>query len=1683
MIHRLHADSVGLNGRQQRISRRPEAAEPAWRRNGQRRPRRLRRLRFALASAGLLATITLLVWASSWLRPPHSTDLVLLGADYGDNMLVEHNTYGWFVLQDMAELVDHGGPNTWGRSLYDLSHPPLRLHSGCRWDRPLNACRDKTALIYFAAHGCVDEHGPYILLDDAEAGEEAGRLRLDAILDRMAKLPSSQQKILVFDSMAVTADWPLGMLCNDFARSLESRNSRIAEIPNLVVIGAGGPDEQSWASRRWRQTVFGHYLLNGLKGCADDTNQDGRIDTWDLYTSVSRATQHWAKVNRAARQTPFLLPHGRVGLQRARNMDLVPVTSHAAASAVTAPEKFEVPATIVAAWDTCEKLAKHVPSPAAYSPVAWRCYRDLLIRYEALLLAGNQAAATRVRRRMLDCERTLEHDVHCGLSSVQNSLGMFAALADDGVLVQSETSDNGSGGPAQNPRRTLEALWNAAPENWPKRWDAIRKTTGANSLSYARLRMAIQDLIIQRVAEDPPANLQIGSNLIKLLDDPLHTRPAESHFLVMLNRDLPTMGWTDRRRTLVRLALTIRMLAERTAWCITDNSHAYAQRIVPHVRQLLEKADQGRRLGEDLLFADTQDFARAEAYFNESENLYRTAGKRAATRAVAFGIYDRAMADLPYYTRWLARTRPDVRDNRGRYQDGLAMLEKLCRDTHKLGSLLTEPVSKASVEEQVVSEIKSRANMVTDGLGKVETVLQKNWKILASADSPQTWCELHNALQVPQNDPKLRVQLLTSLAQTEQRLETESAQPLARSVLVQQPTKFTKLAVQAQGRMALATLGRAGFEAPTGQAGGAYDELQHRLRVFAVEEAWWQSVAIAGQQIGRAWCRLPKTIDAQLKAAQRGDRADALKVLPIAAELSRLLPSSLSLQVTQEPAAVRRRAELQELLEWQAMRTFTDHWYAELPDAMAYYRVAATGYLDDVDVLLNRWHASQGMRQKIAVVGGLTFLTAKRVDMSSQPTIQVPVQLAVTDNGQLPSGFPVVWFEAEKSLTLGNSTRHRTAQSWPLEKQSPKLICHITSPTLVQAENRPPSGPVVETTSLQLHGVFRGQVLSGQLPVRLYLTPDVVKSKYGPSDEADIAIRADSALHQKYGDGNGAVAIVLDCTGSMGPAEGEPFTSRTKYAEANRALGQVLSRLPFGTTLSVWVFGQADGLAKTVAAPEQTIRRVIDPVCWDPSNAAQLSDLLRTIEYPALEPWNESPIVRAILAAKQDLQNRAGFKTIVVLTDGIDNRVAKDPVLNPHGKQVSTLLREAFQGSGIELNIVGFRMAADEEAKSWKQFQAVKSLSPPGAFCTVTEIESLTDALDIALRQRMRYWIQDGAHQAVNSAWSRGFEVSRTGTNDQWLPGGLPAGNYWITLNTATPLQQAIALNRGDRLLMKLVETPRGVALSRVVFGKEDVSWKPSAENGEWRATLLRNQLDYPAGQRILLGLERDVDSGESAISLVRPDDAWIEMTSQNVNGHNQLMRWHRSWDYPLAAWNLVLPRVQIGDAKADTTTSLRMWWSSGQLIAPDVALRRFSDFQQISDLSGREITIGRQTIFVESVTIENHPVQVGPERRDVRTCLTVRLRYPPEQTLWARPKGTPIAGSEHRFYQDIGQYIGLFWPVTKDSVNRSLVGLDLTSAETFRRSAAQFGNTIEFKQLSAPDPNDLGPQSITLHH
>ena len=97
-----------------------------------------------------------------------------------------------------------------------------------------------------------------------------------------------------------------------------------------------------------------------------------------------------------------------------------------------------------------------------------------------------------------------------------------------------------------------------------------------------------------------------------------------------------------------------------------------------------------------------------------------------------------------------------------------------------------------------------------------------------------------------------------------------------------------------------------------------------------------------------------------------------------------------------------------------------------------------------------------------------------------------------------------------------------------------------------------------------------------------------------------------------------------------------------------------------------------------------------------------------------------------------------GFKTLLVLTDGADNRFDNDTALHArHGtKDLQTFLQKEFNKLGVVINFVGFKVVAAQIQALQQQFKNTieEVMDPKGSYYTTDNVDELTRKLPAGTR-------------------------------------------------------------------------------------------------------------------------------------------------------------------------------------------------------------------------------------------------------------------------------------------------------------------------------------------------------------
>jgi hypothetical protein len=1643
------------------------------------------------------------------LRPVKPFRLVVLTAGYETNLAVPHNVAG---KRSGAQLA------AWARNVSAHPSVEIEVREAALTDdlktleTALEGCNEPTVVLFVSAHGAADEQGPYLVPQNCEQPDpSAARVRLHKILDRLAQLPAGTRKLLILDATQVPAHWPLGLFHNDFARALgdERTRKRIDEIPGLVVLAASAEGQRSWVSEEWGQTIFAHHVLEGLKGA---TESGGRVNAYDLHRYALDKVKRWARHNREASQTPVLLGSE----ERARALELVAVEGGYKAPNPADIKPFEVPAELAQAWAESHRLATlPAPSPAVHTPHLWREHLEVLLRYEQLLRAGDRASADSLSGRLGGLRQRILAARSRKLDSAIVSLTMPAALgwpAPEGDKARAKElgelwvkkADEKKRDPVKD---RLEQWLQAEKDPWQKRL----------------LRARLGGMVLRQAAANPERDLKRARAILADLEEPPDPRTAEAQYLVLLQPDLAA----DPPWATVKDALEVRQQAEEAALGLRPGELApdlppYSEHILPWTRKLVEAGDKERRDGQDFLIASHPDewkeaaenlTGRAPAKGQEkaaekgpagARKHYRDAQDLALTLRKALKERDEALAALPYFSQALARQRVnDVSRLRGFEEkvkaqldlwDAVRQLDALLRDTE------SAPAEKlAKLTEAVSKGMKD----VRDGF---EARYKQGFQLVQ-----EDWHEIDNLLGIPFVPPERRVALLKRLREISQKLNEEVKEAGGeRDPGEAQVRKMNQSAALAQARLAVAALGEDAFDRAKG--GMTFGQVKTAIE-NTNEGRWREDLTRAGDELARRWNGLPAWVGKQVADARKLDPARAVGLTRTAVAVARRLPGSAVAWVgAPDPLEEQRRVQLYELFCWQGERTSLDfHAAVPGPKRPHYYRVAGGLYAEDARLQLAGEGPGTAKEQELR----LARLKALRAELEDDArTLEVlwsldghafdrmPARVSLTDEKiiklwyglraarTVPPGRPVLWRAFERGATFLAPPPEQFRSVQPGVSTNPREAA-----VLYPLEKRPDasSPPLPESAKQVVEVRYRGHRFRGETNITYFALPDTASALPVLPPTGKLAIQTTEEVMKDYAVGQGGVVLVLDCSGSMN-TEVRPGT--TRFQEAKKALIAVLKGIPLGTQVSVWAFSHryrfSDGkdMARLNADPEDYIERIYfaKKWKWSPANEADVQDRLKK-----LVPWNETPIVRALMEARSDFKRGHDFKTVLVLTDGMDNRFEArkahrgDSVYNRNGaRSIPEFLEEKFgkqNKENIAVRLVGFQLPRGEETEFDRQFKTVlPRLRPAGKFFKVGNYKELIEALRKSVPQRLFFSLFDADGELVKG-WSVN-DVTLQGNNSAWAT--LRPGLYTVVMEGKKKLEQKVDIVRGIRLRLNLSLKNGEFILRRDLIEESFVGRpNPKQESRDWRLTVLQNQSQVGEDAiELTVTAEKLRSQGfrdKDLISHLTPRLILFQARSlDDPKAEPPSLRYYRLADYTAPAWGLdVKPWVR------DARPALEAFWSEGK---PEVAgtLERPKHFG--ADLA---VTPGAATVQVQlnkkrlgevrllSLTTEKRPVEGSKEPVD---CLVVRLTFPEGMPVMVQLPGDSdhanSGGQEHRFYSKAGKYTGIFWPITQQEAQQRIHSLNLISLDGFREAAVESRQYVRF-ELGRPDnePRPSPPQ------
>jgi hypothetical protein len=1296
--------------------------------------------------------------------------------------------------------------------------------------------KSNAVIVWISMHGALNDSGvPCLIPPGGSPWKSETWLPIPELLAiiKAQNLPSHWHKLLILDCNRMPVNWNLGVLANGFAERLPEAVTE-ANIPGLSVLNSTGTGQIGWASSNLRGSVFGHFLRSGMAGAADDPaeggNGDLRVGLLELHGYLKKQVDAWGRQNRADHQSPILLPTNAADFEvtwalnkRAQRRLLSPDAVAEMAPSAMPAEK------IAGLWRAYDQL--QTANPYRFAPLLWHDMQHRLLWLEQANQSGKGYEST-VRSLYADLEKTL------------------AAIKPRADLV-TVASDN-------------QALGSLMHMSQPPAAYSLRMAEYLGRIDRAaagRLRAALM-----HCQETPNPDSLAGVLTETPTGLPLL---VDAQFVRLLQRDLAPRWW--QHPEILSQALAVRGLGEEGAVPADERSLVWVQ-------AALADADKLRRSAEDALFTDDEAaLAGAGRRWQEAEDRYRQVQTLSAAVDEAIAVRDQAWAELPYLAVWLSRPL-GIGQLPGPFDREInQVLLPLIDKAHALGhSLATSAPYKDGAPD--TPPFLDLADDVRKQLEQLRQSFRHECAKLLAVKKPDanTLRDLDAALAVPLIPAPQRAELSRLQSQLQARFgpaETVSSagdsSTTSTDVAIgshESASYHSRIDGRWDEHPALAILNRAWLD---GVAPAALDE-----------KARSEPARFKGHiELGRNVRQLLASIPTQLR--KYGDMQSPLQSSPVTqgSQAERLVRMAGCLAIPpleQNPIDQRRRLDVQQLMFWQAQRALDDFWGPAEGQDVAWFDVAASGYLQTSRELADATPAIQSQYDRLSQELARRRLAARRglltsasdillIDDSENADVQVAIQAGAEEAGRgLPTGQGVVYVTDAKGR-LPSSTQELLL---PLARQD-ESVQRVNFDYALKADALAGRGPILQAVAL-----YRGN----QFKVPFVLRPpggvkiEYTRHIYGPPK---ITLHGRSRKRP-------SIVFILDCSDSMrrltdveGP-EGNKQVSRLEVAKA--ALQGMLDRLAAQGDARVGVrfFGHRAGwntkaprqlllqteYARAIPddlAPSEDVELVLPLGRFDQVVAGGVAELMKSVK-----PWGETPLYLALVEAEADFANEPADaeKSIVVITDGVNYQFN-----SPNPKTRADVL--AANNRSLPIHLVGFQISESQAAEARREFGALAT-ETQGSYVAATDATSLVKTLESLLGPSM-----------YSVIGPQGDEVGRTEVG-KTIPLQSPLvaeTKYLVSLDTTST---EVDLFGGEGVELVLNRNGRSIQSVRYEQGSPEFGKLLKGLQGSPSGYVLgaHRPIGTPQGVRFPFSFQQ-----EQQQFMPRPAECWIAVTPLLAGG------------------------------------------------------------------------------------------------------------------------------------------------------------------------------------------------------
>jgi hypothetical protein len=1032
----------------------------------------------------------------------------------------------------------------------------------------------------------------------------------------------------------------------------------------------------------------------------------------------------------------------------------------------------------------------------------------------------------------------------------------------------------------------------------------------------------------------------------------------------------------------IQTAINVRRLAEDAALMVgTTPGHPYSERFPKGLTDALTKADRDRRRGEDLLFANPAQSAEAVKLLESARTGYDAIRKATGPVRAACDARDRNFADAPAMAAWAAL------EAAGLSEMLLSKPENHWRVLHQLADRVEKADPLAATPGEL-ADLQTLADDASRMLTESHNIYRGS--VVSLLNAPETATQSYrqhgeNALVVPGLlKAEDRVRLVVRVREIGFKLAQGTEAPTQGKAVSE-----SELA-RVEGRYARAILGESVVDRLSDATHAKFADLHDDKTL--------------GSKLGAIWSKLVAETD----RAASDDAAKTPVPLPWRERLS--LVAGTGTEPANEPAVLARAERWNEVFRRLARRSELDHWYDER--GQPFSGKLARKFLQ----CLPEPESNDSIR----------LLDQRRE--TGVFRIQPPAERVLTTERSVAPRFVVKAIDAHFDPGFATVVPKLNASSLALgAPATPKpVLLDRDQPDAVALNAPEPLDKVGEKADamLVLSGYYRGQVESNaiaRLPIKPI--PDLTVNRPAPPLSAQLGARADDDLDL------GAIAIVFDCSGSMN--EGGKFTA------AKAALQRFQAELPQGALVTLWAYSH-DG------SPDDNIQQLLPLTAWDrndPRKANLLFEKVRDLRAKYL-----TPLVDTMVRAADDpaFRNAPGFKTLLVLTDGCDQKTNERPT-KEYNEAVAARFRTEFvdKDRGVSIRMVLFQLGEDRAAAE-TQFKSIDSVPTPSGKTEAANAQELAELLAASVRPRVGLF--RGTTQVKDSA----FLAKRQKEPLDWYPE--PAltqfGEFTVRCRNSG---QRIVLDPGDRLGLRIRKGSSGLKFTRLLMADdaERSGLRMLAgltDEAPFALGLVNNFIEGSGASirgKFSLDCRKPARPDEDIVRLERPKFAWWEFKAIGRKEIPSRSRVTLLYGAPAPLYDLACDRWPLEGGNR-LPPSVEVW---ATMTDPEPAdTRELPAGEKLVD-----VPADGKAAIIESAGFEPFAVPNADGTTTEQECLVVRVYSPQGARYWVQVDGN-VKAEVQRYYNDAKRSTAAFW-LPADAKTRP-VRMKLISVEAAKTRA-----------------------------